>query len=183
MFKHTGKMLQTIAQGAFWVLSVASVVLGIVLIATMAETEIGIVMGVLVLILGPFAAYVASLVLYGYGTIVRKCENDEDGGRSGSEQIKPNPRPKRSFLDLIGLETVGDTEENPKRQPATEKRQTTPTLQRSTGHAVNMIQANGTCDICNKQNVNVMAVGNGTRMCKECYQSLISDDWPEKTGE
>lgn len=101
---YDGRNLQKCAVILSIVAALASIALGVVQIVAAADSgdflQAGGVTGILTLVLGPFAAYVLCLVLRGFGTIVRKYENDEE----------PKLRNKRSFLDLIGIEDVEENE-------------------------------------------------------------------------
>ena len=114
MFKHPGKTLQFIAKAVFCLLLIACIVLGIVLIvfAFASKTEIGIILGILVMIFGPLVVYLPCLLLYGFGTIVRKCENGGDEP-AHEEEDDPDfmPRRRRTFSEWIGLEEDDEEEE------------------------------------------------------------------------
>jgi len=120
---HDGRNLQIFGAILSIIIGFASIVLGVVHIVMAADSrnfmEAGGVTGILTLIIGPLSAYVLCLVLRGFGTIVRKYENDEDDGKykddrdyDDGEWVKSKPKTKRTFLNMIGIEDVGDDEDD-----------------------------------------------------------------------
>ncbi len=120
---HDGRNLQIFGAILSIIIGFASIVLGVVQIVMAADSrnfmEAGGVTGILTLIIGPLSAYVLCLVLRGFGTIVRKYENDEDDGKykddrdyDDGEWVKSKPKTKRTFLNMIGIEDVGDDEDD-----------------------------------------------------------------------
>ena len=156
---HDGRNLQIFGAVLSIIIGFASIALGVVQIVVAADSrnfmEAGGVTGILTLIIGPFVAYVLCLVLRGFGTIVRKYENDEDepvreqpaakrtapakpaqrekdrearekevlsewyAERFGTDEAEvgdeeekpPKTRKKHKFLNMIGIEDVGDGED------------------------------------------------------------------------
>ena len=161
MKTHDGRKLQVCAVILAVILALASIALGVIQIVVAADSrhfmEAGGVTGILTLIIGPLAAYVLCLALRGFGTIVRKYENDENepdreqpaanhtvpaklaqrekdrearekdalsdwyaerfgtdkAGDEEEEEIPPETQKKRTFLNMIGIEDVGDNEDKP----------------------------------------------------------------------
>ena len=141
---HDGRNLQVFGTILSVIIGFASIALGVVPIVVAADShhfmETGGVTGILTLIIGPFVAYVLCLVLRGFGTIVRKYENDED------EPVREQPAAKRTapakpeqrekdrearekevlsewYAERFGTDEaeVGDEEEKP---PKTQKKRT-----------------------------------------------------------
>ena len=123
---HDGRKLRVCAVILAVILTIASIALGIIQIVAGAEAHglsdagevMEIVKGVVILVVGPFLAFVICLLLRGFGTIVRKYENDEDDGEYKDDadyddgEWEPKPRKNSKFLKMIGIEDAEDGEEN-----------------------------------------------------------------------
>ena len=79
MFDNIGSKIKSYAKANFWIETIASVLLGIILLAIASETysdleEIYTIIGIVFLLGGPATAYITSIFLYGFGQLVENSD-------------------------------------------------------------------------------------------------------------
>ena len=111
MYDNIGGKIKVLAKVSFIVEAIAAVIAGI---AFMIEDDEFILMGLLIMILGPVVAWVSSWMLYGFGELVDKtCEiarNTSGGEKKSEAQTKADSERinKIERLRSQGLITEGE---------------------------------------------------------------------------
>ena len=90
-YKNIGEKIKTLAIVVFLVQAFAAVIGGIsLMVAGIVSDEGGLVLfacGIACMLIGPFAAYIGSWMLYAFGDIATDCKRAADNSESETETI------------------------------------------------------------------------------------------------
>jgi len=93
MYKNIGQKIKDLAIGIFLLGAVGAVIGGV---AVMAEDEDFIMLGLLIILAGPFVAYCFSLLVYGFGELIEKtsevAENTQNHLRNAKKEANPSKK-------------------------------------------------------------------------------------------
>lgn len=84
LYSNVGKVLQTLAVIVAMLLAIAGIIWGIVFLANGAG-----LMGVLLILVSPLAAYLSSLILYAFGELVENTKKIAENTASLQNQNTP----------------------------------------------------------------------------------------------
>ncbi len=104
MYGNIGEKIKSLAKAAFLIGSIVPVILGI---AIMTSDEEFVGFGFVVLILGPFLAWVSTWLLYGFGELVERVCDIERNLRS--RDIVPKAKPTMNFDPNTGAPIAKST--------------------------------------------------------------------------
>ncbi len=169
MFENIGSKIKGLATTIFVIEALASVVVGIILLAT---DEAFVLFGLMSLIGGPIVAWVSSFLLYGFGELIDKASEIEKNTRMN----------QNNGSNKNGNFSPSNTEVN------NEKNAAIPVSKTSAKPIYSCISINsigkerhGTCVICKSSNVDLetskIQTEIGTRtldICKNCYQQFYT---------
>ena len=172
MYENIGSKIKGLATTIFVIEAIASVILGIVLLAT---DEALILLGIITLIGGPIVAWVSSFLLYGFGELIDKTSKiEENTRRDGNDSILSEN------VKTVSFSTINNESE--------EENNTTPITKPYSKPVYNCISINSTgkkshglCVVCKSSNVNLekskIQTEIGTRtldICKNCYKEFYN---------
>ncbi len=110
MFDHVGKKIKGIATVVTWIGIVISFIIGCILIyegAQDSDNGILILIGILVMAIGSFIAWLSTILLYGFGELIDNSEKIllrlESGGNTAKNRTKKD--------EAVNLKPVEDAEE------------------------------------------------------------------------
>lgn len=79
MDKDIGKKIKKLTEDIVFLLTIPSVILGIAAMVLLSDTNfpLGIVVGIIIMVIGYFIAWLAKILLYGYGELIDKTSSIE----------------------------------------------------------------------------------------------------------
>lgn len=79
MDKDIGKKIKKLTEDIVFLLTIPSVILGIAVMVLLSDTNfpLGIVVGIIIMVIGYFIAWLAKILLYGYGELIDKTSSIE----------------------------------------------------------------------------------------------------------
>ena len=99
MYDNLGEKIMGLAKACFWIEAIATIIAGI---AIFAETNKG--WSLLLLLVGPLAAWVSSWLLYGFGELISSQKNTEYLVRYAiaNKEIKTDETARRKVVNVDG---------------------------------------------------------------------------------
>ena len=101
MYDNIGKKIKGLATASFIVVAIAEVITGI---ALMVSDDDMILVGLLVMVVGPIVAWVSSWLLYGFGELIDKTCSIERNTRG--DEIKSEAQAKVDFERISRIEKL-----------------------------------------------------------------------------
>ncbi len=106
MYDNIGGKIKGLVKTIFVLESIGFIILGLSML------DASVLLGLIVLIIGPLIAWVSSFVLYGFGELVEKISQIEVNTRNGYNIAKTNVPPKKTVVGNRGLVNKSNGDSN-----------------------------------------------------------------------